>query len=121
MTLTTEQALGLWLVPLATMVRADDVDLTARQIAVVLHVYIAPPPHTVRGLSAALGVSKPVVSRALDTLGRRGLVRRAPDERDQRSIVVQRTVKGSVALRELADAIALAADALNTPEPGRPG
>ena len=120
MTLTTEQALRLWLDPLTSLVRADDVDLSARQMAVLIRVYIEPPPHTVRGLSAALGVSKPVISRALDTLGRRGLIRRTADERNKRSIVVQRTVKGSVALRELADAIALAADALNTPAPDRP-
>ena len=31
-------------------------------------VYLDPPPHTVRGLAAALGVSKPAITRALDTL-----------------------------------------------------
>lgn len=99
------------------MVRADDADLSARQMAVLLRVYIEPPPHTVRGL-ASLGLSKPAISRALDALGRRDLIRHAADER---SIVVQRAVKGALTLRELADAIALAADALNTPAPDRPG
>ena len=113
MTLTTEQALRLWLGPLAAMVRSHDLDLSARQMAVLLRVYIEPPPHTVRGLSVALGVSKPAISRALDALGRRGLIRRAADETDKRSILVQRTVKGSVHLRDFADAIAEAADALS--------
>ena len=121
MTLTTEQALGLWLGPLTVMVRAEGNDLSARQTAVLVRVYVEPPPHTVRGLAAALRLSKPAISRALDTLGRRGMIRRAANPRDKRSIVVQRTVKGSVYLRELADAIALAADALSSPEPDRPG
>ena len=115
MALTTEQALTLWLGPLAAMVRAQDMDLSARQLAVLLSVYVEPPPHTVRALSAALGVSKPAISRALDTLGRRGFIRRATDETDKRSIVVQRTVKGSVHLRDFADAIAEAADTLSNP------
>jgi DNA-binding MarR family transcriptional regulator len=117
MTLTTEQALGLWLGPLTVMVRAAGDELSARQMAVLLRVYVEPPPHTVRGLAAALRLSKPAISRALDSLGRRGLIRRAPDPRDKRSIVVQRTVKGSVYLRELADTIALAVDTLSSPEP----
>jgi DNA-binding MarR family transcriptional regulator len=78
-------------------------DLTTRQMAVLLHVYLEPPPHTVRGLAATLEISKPAVTRALDRLSQLGFVRRKRDDTDRRSILVQRTVSGSVFLREFAD------------------
>lgn len=85
-------------------------ELTARQLALLLHVYLTPPPHTVRGLAATLGMSKPAVTRALDRLGRLRLLRRR-DEADHRSVLVQRTVKGAVFLREFGDLAAeVAAD-----------
>jgi len=89
-------------------VRRDAPDLSARQMAALLTVYMTEPPHTVRGLAAGLGVSKPAITRALDRLGEFGLARRKTDPRDRRSVVVQRTVKGSVYLAELADIIATA-------------
>ncbi len=39
-------------------VRKDSPDLTARQLAVLLTVYVTPPPHTVRGLAADLNITK---------------------------------------------------------------
>ena len=84
-------------------VRLDGPDLTPRQMAVLLTAYLREPPHTVRGLAAHLGVTKPVVTRALDTLGRKGLVRRKRDEADGRNVLVMRTVKGSVFLTDFAD------------------
>src|SRR6185437_5874308 len=81
-------------------------DLSARQLALILTVYMTPAPHTVRGLAAVLDISKPAVTRALDRLGKLGIVRRKVDESDRRSILVQRTIKGSVFLREFADLIA---------------
>jgi len=74
-------------------------------MAVLLTVYLTPPPHTVRGLAAELNISKPAITRALDRLGEFGLVRRKPDESDRRSIEVQRTVKGSVYLSEFSEMI----------------
>jgi DNA-binding MarR family transcriptional regulator len=62
-------------------------------------------PHTVRGLAAFLNISKPAVTRALDRLGKLGFARRKIDEHDRRSVLVQRTVKGSVFLREFADLV----------------
>jgi len=86
-------------------------ELTARQLALLLHVYLTPPPHTVRGLAVSLGMSKPAVTRALDRLGRLSLLRRRRDEADRRSVLVQRTVKGAVFLREFGDLAAeVAAD-----------
>jgi len=93
-------------------VKRDAPDLTARQMAVLLSVYMTSPPHTVRGLAATLNVSKPAVTRALDRLSELSLIKRKPDEQDRRSVLVQRTVKGSVFLREYGELIVEAAKAL---------
>ena len=57
--------------------------------------------HTVRGLAADLNVSKPAITRALDRLGELDLARRKVDPMDRRSVLVQRTLKGSAFLRDL--------------------
>jgi DNA-binding MarR family transcriptional regulator len=72
-------------------------------MALLLTVYLTPQPHTVRGLAEILNVSKPAITRALDRLGLLGLARRKRDETDRRSVLVQRTVKGSVFLSEFSD------------------
>ena len=86
-------------------VRRDAPDLSARQMAVLLTVYMTEQPHTVRGLAEILNVSKPAITRAIDRLGEFGLARRKTDPRDRRSVVVQRTVKGSVYLADFAQII----------------
>lgn len=90
-------------------------DLTTRQFALFLEVYLAPPPHTVRALAKTLNMSKPAVTRAIDRLEKLEFVRRKPDEQDKRSVLVQRSVKGSVFLREFADMAAAAARELKIP------
>lgn len=80
---------------LVAYVRSGQPDLTNRQMALLLLVYRTEGPHTVRGLAATLGVSKPVVTRALNTLGRLGYLRRERDERDRRNIFVTRTGVGA--------------------------
>src|SRR5271166_3479464 len=105
--LTPTEALELWRRVLVSTVRTHGPDLSSRQLALVLMVYLTPPPHTVRGLASLLNVSKPAITRALDRLGKLGIVRRKVDENDRRSILVQRTVKGSVFLRDFADLVAL--------------
>lgn len=107
--LKAHQALDLWRGAIVESVRRDSPDLSARQMALLLTVYLTPPPHTVRGLAETLNVSKPAVTRALDRLGELGLVKRKTDDSDRRSVLVQRTVKGSVHLREFADIIVGAA------------
>ena len=97
--------LDIWRRAMVDGVRRDAPDLSARQMAVLLTVYLTPPPHTVRGLAAILNVSKPAITRALDRLGEFSLARRKTDSRDRRSVLVQRTVKGSVYLAEFADII----------------
>ena len=108
MELTPKQVLELWHAASVAALRRVHPDLTARQFALLLQVYLAPPPHSVRGLARALAMSKPAVSRALDTLGRLELLRRKRDQADRRSVLVQRTVKGAGYLREFG---ALAAEA----------
>lgn len=88
---------------MAQSLQADLPDLTTRQFALLLQVYLAPPPHTVRGLAEALNMSKPAVTRALDRLGGLGYLRRRTDAADRRSVLIQRTVKGSVFLRDFGD------------------
>lgn len=100
-----QQALRLWHDALAESVRRDAPDLSARQMAIMLRVYMEDGPHTVRGLAAALNISKPAVTRALDRLSDLGYARRQKDPGDRRSVQVQRTVKGSVFLSEFAEVV----------------
>jgi DNA-binding MarR family transcriptional regulator len=97
--------LDIWRRAMVASVRRDAPDLSARQMAVLLTVYMTGPPHTVRGLAEVLNVSKPAITRAIDRLGEFGLARRKTDPRDRRSVIVQRTVKGSVYLAEFAEII----------------
>lgn len=110
-TMTGRAALDVWRAALVETVRRDGPDLSARQLAVLLTVYLRPAPHTVRGLARALKVSKPAITRAVDRLEELDLVRRGRDPADKRSVLVQRTVTGSVHLSEFADIIARAAAA----------
>ena len=103
------QALDLWRGAIVESVRRDGPDLSARQMALLLTVYLTPPPHTVRGLAQTLNVSKPAITRALDRLSELGLIKRKTDDTDRRSVLVQRTVKGSVYLRAFGDLIVTAA------------
>ena len=80
-------------------------DLSARQLSILLTIYLEPPPHTVRGLAARLKVTKPVITRALDTMGKLGLVSRRRDETDRRNVVIQRTPKGALAVERLGDVL----------------
>jgi len=99
------QALRLWQQVMLTEVHAAAPDLTLRQSAILLTIYLDPPPHTVRGLAARLGVSKPVITRALDTMGALKLVSRHRDELDRRNVLVRRTVEGALYVERFGDAI----------------
>jgi DNA-binding MarR family transcriptional regulator len=76
---------------LISYVRSGQPDLTNRQMALLMLVYLTPGPHTVRGLAHILGVSKPVITRALNTLGTLGYLRRVRDEADRRNVFVAKT------------------------------
>ena len=97
-----EVALGL------VMQAKSDVmdDFTIRQIAILFTVYLDQPPHTVRGLAAKLAVTKPVITRALDAMGKHELVARRRDESDRRNVIIMRTVRGALHVEKLGDLVA---------------
>lgn len=103
--LKPSQALTLWHSVNLSEVRDSAPDLTMRQSAILLTIYLDPPPHTVRGLASHLGVSKPVITRALDTMGMMKLVSRHRDPRDMRNVIISRTVEGALYLERFADNI----------------
>ena len=83
-------------------VRGDGPDLSARQLSVLLKIYLEQgTDHTVRGLAAILNISKPVITRALDRLEELGFAKRQTDPLDRRSIIAKRTSTGSAYLRTL--------------------
>jgi DNA-binding MarR family transcriptional regulator len=86
---------------IVSLVRRDGPDLSARQLGVFLTCYLQDGAHTVRGLALELNVSKPAITRALDRLGELDLARRKVDPADRRSVLVQRTLKGTAFLRDL--------------------
>ena len=90
------QALRLWQQVMLSQVRDGAPDLT---------IYLDPPPHTVRGLAARLNVTKPVITRALDTMGTLKLVSRHRDELDKRNVLVRRTVEGALFVERFGDGI----------------
>jgi DNA-binding MarR family transcriptional regulator len=108
-TMKASTALTLWHDVMLGLVTDDSPDLTQRQLALLLHVYLMPPPHTVRGLATTLGVTKPVITRALDTLGSMDLLTRVRDERDRRNVVIRRTVNGALYVEQLGDRVVAAA------------
>lgn len=97
----TDQQVGLLRDTIVALVRRDGPDLSARQLGVLLTCYLREGGHTVRGLAAELNVSKPAITRALDRLGELDLARRKVDPLDRRSVLVQRTTKGTAFLRDL--------------------
>jgi DNA-binding MarR family transcriptional regulator len=108
-----DQSLSSWKNTLIDYVRSGEPDLTNRQMALLLLVYLDPGPHTVRGLARALNVSKPVVTRALNRLGTLGYLRRQRDDTDKRNIFVARTPEGAEFLAEFGHF--LAGDNLHEP------
>jgi DNA-binding MarR family transcriptional regulator len=102
-------ALKLWQDVTLALVRDATPDLSARQMAILLTVYLEPPPHTVRGLARKLNVTKPAITRALDSLGALDLLSRRRDDVDRRNVIVQRTVAGLGYIDKLSEQIIAAA------------
>lgn len=103
--LSSTLALSLWKDVTVASVSGDMPDLSARQTAVLMCVYLEEGPHTVRSLAAQLNVTKAVISRAIDRLKSYDYILRAPDPRDRRSIVLRRTPKGIKYLQAFAQLI----------------
>ena len=110
--LSRAEALQLWHRVNLGSVRADQPDLTTRQLALLTCVYLEPAPHTVRSLAARLNVTKAVITRALNTLGQYGFVDRGPDPQDGRSVLVHRTSPGSRYLSDFAERVRFEAKTL---------
>lgn len=103
--LSSTDTLNLWKDVTVASVAGDRPDLSARQMAVMLCVYLEEGPHTVRSLAARLKVTKAVISRAIDRLKSYNYIKRADDPRDRRSIVLRRTPEGINYLRDFAGLI----------------
>jgi DNA-binding MarR family transcriptional regulator len=101
----TMRALSFWHGVTSTALQKMPVDLSARQTAVLLNIYLMPSPHSIKLLSEELMISKPAICRAVDALEKAKLVKRTRDKQDRRNVLIQRTVKGSVYLSEFADII----------------
>ncbi len=110
--LGTVKALKLWHDAHLSLVRGSGPDLSARQITILLTVYLEPAPHMVRELACKLKVTKPAITRALDTMGRMDLLSRHRDPNDRRNVLVQRTVAGVLFVEKLADTINRSVDSL---------
>jgi len=106
------QALQLWRDVVLTGVRAAEPDLTARQVAVLMAVYLETGQQTVRGLACTLNVGKPAIVRALDALEGLALLRRVRDTRDGRNVLIQGTREGLAWIALLGQRISHHADAL---------
>ncbi len=100
-TVSADQLVAILRDTTVALVRRDGADLSARQLGVLLTCYLQDGAHTVRGLAAELNVSKPAITRALDRLGELDLARRRVDPMDRRSVLVQRTLKGTAFIRDL--------------------
>ena len=101
-----DPALNLFRDTIVALVRREGSDLSARQLGVLLTCYLQEGGQTVRGLAAELNVSKPAITRALDRLAEFDLARRKPDPADRHSVLVQRTPKGNIFIRDLRAIIA---------------
>ena len=101
----TQDALRLWQRVVSRSLRELPYDLSQRQTGVLLTIYMAPPPHTIRSVAQHLNISKPATCRAVDALCALDLVKRKKDDDDRRNVFLQRTINGSVFLRDFADVI----------------
>lgn len=101
----TLDVLKTWQRIVTRNIKESPLDLSARQMGILLTVYLSSPPHTIRSLAENLGISKPAVCRAIDMLSSQELLKRKRDEDDKRNVFIQRTINGSVFLSDYADII----------------
>lgn len=83
-----EKLLDMLCHALVGLVQRPGPDLTTRQLGVLMTCALDDRGNTVRGLAAALNISKPAITRAVDRLSDLELLRRAPDPSDRRSVLV---------------------------------
>ena len=90
-------------------VRRDGPDLSTRQLAILLQIYMENAPHTVRGISENLNMPKSSVRRALDRLVDLNFLKCERDFHHKRNILVRRTVLGAQFLSDFSNIIFVAA------------
>jgi len=90
-----KDALALWHDVTLNSVLAADQALSPRQLVILTTVYLETGPHTVRSLARKMDVTKSPVTRAIDQLEARRLLRRCADPRDKRSVIIERTPQGT--------------------------
>jgi DNA-binding MarR family transcriptional regulator len=100
-----QMKLERWMQTMVEYVRSGRPDLTNRQLALLMLVYLTPGPHTVRGLAEKLNVSKPVITRALNSLSALGYLSRDRDNVDRRNIFAARTEMGTDFLDDIASLV----------------
>ncbi len=103
--MSRKESLMLWHRVTLSSVRSDAPDLSSRQLAMLMSIYLEEGLHTVRSLAKHLGVTKAAISRATDSLCKLGYIERKPDYRDKRSVILTRTPAGIHFLSEFADII----------------
>lgn len=99
--LPPRDALSLWHDVALELVQGGEFDFSLRQLTILFTIYLEDPPHTVRGLAAKLKVTKPVITRALDTMGQRDLLKRRRDEDDRRNVMIERTDHGAALVEKI--------------------
>ncbi len=103
--LNTLDALGFWHRVTVRAMRDQGHDLSARQMGILLHIYLHNQQHTIKSISEQMNISKAAICRAVDALSGLNLLKRKKDERDRRNVYIQRTIQGSVFLSDFADII----------------
>jgi DNA-binding MarR family transcriptional regulator len=101
--LSASSALKLLLMLNVNSTRAGEPDLSFRQLSILLHLYLTPPPYSVTKMAEGLNVTKPVITRALDSLGKLSLIERKRDEKDKRTLAISRTLEGAAFIERLTE------------------
>jgi len=103
--LSKRESLKIWHEVTTHIVKEKIIDLSNRQLFIILEIYLFDGPHTIKSLSASMNTSKAVVVRAVDTLSQINFLKRRPDPRDRRSVLIVRTAQGSIYVNSLGDLI----------------
>jgi len=100
-----KDALALWHDVTLKNVLDTGPELSPRQLVILTTIYLETGPHTVRSLAKKMNLTKSPITRAIDRLEGQSLIRRCHDPRDKRSIIIERTPKGTSFLSDFADQI----------------
>ncbi len=112
----TSDATSAFLTGIEAAIHAAGLELSCRQIGVLLTVARRPGPHTPGSLAKALRLSAPAISRALDRLSALDLIERRTAPTDRRTSLIHLRLSGARYVRALDAALtqAWAEPALST-------